>query len=296
MIRAPGWLTLAGRLGRETFDEWRRDHAVQWGAALAYYTAVSMAPLLLVVLVVGGKVFGPAAVEGHILDQMRGMVGEDGARLVQDVLRSSARNDSDTLAATLGLVVLGLGASGVFLHLQYALNHLWGVEPPATGRVRRFLRMRLTAFGMVIASGFLLLVALVVAAGVAAATQFAGRWLPAAWDLTRWAERVISLGMTAWIFAMLFKVLPDRTIRWSEVWVGGAFTAVLFSVGKVAIGFYLGHTALASAYGAAGSLVVFLSGRPKNYPREDGFVSAVSFWPSTGSLASFQDFIPPSKS
>lgn len=245
-------------LARETVRSWSADKAPRLGAALAYYTALSIAPLLLVVIAVAGLFFGDEAARGEIVGQIRSLVGTDGARAIEDILANSRRESSGITATVIGMIMLLLGATGVFGQLQDALNTIWHVEPKSGSGWRGHLANRFVSLSMVFGVGFLLLVSLVLSAGIAAASaalQGIGAGLAIVGHV---ADVVLSLVLVTALFAMIFKYLPNARIAWSEVWVGAFATAVLFVVGKVAVGLYLGHASIGSTFGAAGSFVVLL--------------------------------------
>jgi membrane protein len=229
------------------------------GAALAYYTLFSMAPLLLIVVSVAGLVFGQDAARGEIEAQLRQLIGDAGARAVQDLLVSVRRPAEGTLATAVGLGLLVLGATTVFAELQDALDRIWRV--PARQRVNGWLslvRARILSFGMILAIGFLLMVSLVVSAALAVL----GRCLEPSFGGWLWLASVVSgIGAFALIsvmFALIYKVMPSVHVQWRDVWIGALFTALLFNFGKLLIGLYIGRSGVVSGFGAAGSLVVIL--------------------------------------
>jgi membrane protein len=255
-----------GELLRETLIEWWRDDALRLGAALAYYTIFSLAPLLVIAIAVAGFVFGEEAAQGRVLEQLRGLMGPEGAEAVQRMIeRASLRRDSGLGATALALFTMLLGASGAFGQLQAALNKMWDAPQGAPARkaraagVRGFVRKRVLSFGMVLLIGLLLLVSLLVAAAVSALDAVLVQhvvWLQPLFGVLQF---LLSGGVATLLFAAVYKILPDRDdIGWRDVWMGAVFTAVLFEVGKAAIGLYLGNAGIGSAYGAAGSLVIVL--------------------------------------
>lgn len=248
----------AWHLAKKTFSDWSAARAPRLGAALAYYTALSIAPLLLIVVAIVGLAFGDEAARGQIVGQLQGLIGTEGARAVEDVLQHSRDAESGTLAAVIGGFTLLLSAGGVFAQLQDALNAVWGVEPKAGSGWWAIVKSRFLSMAMVLGVGFLLLVSLVLSAGVAAAGDVLAGLGPVGEALAQAAVAVLSLAVVTVLFALIFKILPDAEIAWSDVWVGAFVTAVLFVIGKVAIGLYLGHASIGSTYGAAGSFVVLL--------------------------------------
>ena len=243
---------------KEIFSEWSEDKAARLAAALAYYITFSLAPLLLIVIAIVGLLFGEEAVQGRVVEQIQGLVGPDGAQLVQTMLQSTRQSGSNIAATLIGIVTLLLGATGVFVQLQDALNTIWEVAPKPGRGVLGMVKDRLLSFTMLLGIGFLLLVSLAVSAGLAALSSFLGDLLPGLFEVAKVLDFVISLGVITLLFAMIYKFLPDVKIRWGDVWVGAAVTSLLFTVGKFLIGLYLGYSSTASVYGAAGSLAVLL--------------------------------------
>ena len=256
MGRAKNWW----RLVRETVTEWWADDALRLGAALAYYTVFSLAPVLVIVIGVSGLVFGEDAARTGLLDQLRGLMGPEGAAAVETVIEGAARHESTSRqAAILAVVLTVLGASGAFGQLQRALNEIWEVADSRNeGGIGRLLRSRLLSFGMVLLIGFLLLVSLVMAALVASLDELLVQRVAALQPLLALVQFALSLGVATLLFAAIFKVLPDTDVRWSDVWLGAFVTALLFEVGKTLIGLYIGNAGVGSVYGAAGSLVTLL--------------------------------------
>jgi membrane protein len=243
-------------LVKTTASEWVADDAPRLGAALAYYTMLSVAPLLVVVAAIGGLVYGQAAARGELAQQLQGLVGRQGAELLQTMLANAYHPAAGVVASVIGVIVLLLGATGVFVELQGSLNRIWGVQGQAPGGVWGFFRTRLLSFLMVLAVGLLLLASLVLSAVLTAVGRhFSGAGSTVLWQVINLA---VSLGVITLLFALIFKLLPDADIAWKDVWVGAALTAVLFTIGKSLIGLYLGTSTVGSTYGAAGSLAVFL--------------------------------------
>ena len=241
---------------KQTFTDWIDDDVPTHAASLAYYTIFSIAPTLIIAVAVAGSIFGAEAARGEIQHQIQGLVGESGAKVIEDMMASAAKPGAGLVASLIGIVILTFGATGVFSALQTALNHIWGVEPKKTNGVVAFLRTRILSFGMVLGVGFLLLTSLVVSAGISAL----GAWLHSGQFERVWqtANFLVSFGVVTMLFAMIYKVLPDIKIAWRDVWLGAAVTAVLFNIGKFLIGLYIGKSSVASSYGAAGSFAVLL--------------------------------------
>jgi len=245
------------QLFKAAFDEWNEDKAPRLAAALSYYTVFSIAPLLIVVIAVAGLAWGQDAVQGHIDEQIQGLVGREGADVIQETLRNVRRPQESLVATVIGLATLLLGAGGVFGQLQDALNTVWGVEPKPRG-ILGTIKDRFFSFTMVVGAGFLLLVSLIISAALAALNNFLTGLLPDAVFVLQIINFLVSFGVVTLIFALIFKVLPDVEIQLSDVWIGAAFTAILFTIGKTLIGLYLGNSGVASTYGAAGSLVIII--------------------------------------
>jgi membrane protein len=235
------------------------DKGPRLGAALAFYTVLSLSPLLLVAVAIAGLAFGEEAARGEIVEQMRGVVGEEGAAVVQQLVARSAATSGKGLMALVGFVVLFFGASGVFVELQAALNTIWQVPGKKTsGGVLGMIRGRLLSFSLVCGLIFLLLASLVVSALLSGMSDRIAGWMPGMTVLAEVLNFLVTLGILTLLFAMIYQWLPETDLSWSDVWVGAAITAVLFSVGKYLIGLYLGTAAVGSAYGAAGAFVVLL--------------------------------------
>ena len=243
---------------KESFKEWKDDDALSLGAALAYYTIFSLAPMLLIAISVAGLVFGREAAQGELVGQMRGLVGQQGAEAIQTMIANAGKQGSGVLGTIIGIVTILFGATGVFAQLQSSLNKIWNVEAKPGKGIWSFLRTRILSFGMVLGIGFLLLVSLAVSAAIAALDTYATGIFPGAEVLIGIVSAIFGLAVITVLFAMMFRYLPDVKIAWKDVWIGAAVTAVLFVIGKVLIGLYLGNSSVASTYGAAGSLVILL--------------------------------------
>lgn len=253
-MNAPG----AWQLVKKTVAEWIEDKAPQLGAALAFYTAISIAPLLVIALAVAGYFFGEEAARGELVGQLRSLVGEQGGQAIEDMVDSADKPGTGSVAAIFGIATLLFGASGVFGQLQDALNTIWEVKPKEGRGVWGFLKDRFLSFAMVLGVAFLLLVSLVLSAALTALSAWTERLPDAVEWLAPIANFAVSILVITLLFAMIFKLLPDVKMAWSDVWLGAAVTAVLFAIGKFAIGLYLGHSSTASSYGVAGSFVVLL--------------------------------------
>lgn len=231
--------------------------ALSRGAAIAFYVVTSLAPVLLIVVAVAGIVFGPDAVRGSLVQQLGGLFGEQGGELIQTMLASSSDKKSGATASVLGAVAVLVTASGVFSEMQTGLNQAWQVKAPDQP-VLLMLRARAASLGLVAALGFLLIVSLAASTALAALGSYLDSLTSFAPLLLAALNTLISLGLFTLLFAAIFKVLPDTPISWREVGIGALVTAVLFTVGKSLIGWYLGTTAASSGYGAAGALVLVL--------------------------------------
>ena len=224
------------------------------GAALAYYTVFSLAPLLLIALAVAGAVFGEKAAHDEVSRQISGLLGSDTAKSIDEMVKGASQKSSEIWASVLGVAALLVGASGVFGQLQLAMNRIWGVEPSPKGGWLKLVKDRFLSLTMVMGTCFLLLVSLLASAGIHALTGVLGEgggWLIA-------AEFVVSLIITTFLFAALFKFLPDTPVAWRDCWLGAWVTALLFGIGKYLIGVYIGQSGISGKYGAAGSVLVIL--------------------------------------
>ena len=242
-----------------TFAEWTNDNAFELSAALAFYTIFSIAPVLLIAVGVASLFLAPDTATNQIVGQMEQMIGAQGANAVRQVIESSRGFGKGVWAVSVGIVALITGATAVFGELQSALNQIWDVKAkPDRGVIMSFIVDRVRSFSIAIGVGFLLLVSLVITALISGLQHYMNNWLPGIPWVWQTANIVSSFFVVAVLFAMIYKFLPDVVISWRDVWIGAAVTALLFSAGKYLIGIYLGRTATASAFGAAGSLVVLL--------------------------------------
>lgn len=248
------------KLLQETFKEWSEDKASRLAAALAYYTIFSIAPLLIIVIAIAGAVFGEEAARGQIVGQIQGLVGPDGAEFIQTAIQNANKPKTGAMASIISIAVLLVGATGLFTELQDSLNTIWEVKPKPGRSVTNMIRLRVLSFAMVIGIGFLLLVSLVISTALAAlVTYFSSNLLPGVDLLWQIINFILSFAITTFLFGLIFKVLPDVEIAWSDVLIGAMLTSFLFSIGRFLLGQYLGNGSFGSAYGAAGSLVVILA-------------------------------------
>lgn len=244
---------------RDTGKEWYEDDAPRLAASLAYYTLLSTAPLSLLCVSVVGFFFGEKAARGQIASQIGTVTGPEAAEAIQSVIQNAHQSDGGVLSTIAGIVLLLVGASGVFGELQTALNNMWGVKPnPQRGAIKDFLFARFLSFTMVLGVAFMLLVSLVVSAALAGVGRVLSDSLPGGELVWQILNFVISLGVITVLFALIFKFVPDAQVKWRDVWVGAAVTSLLFSIGKMLLGLYLGKSTVASTYGAAGSVVAFV--------------------------------------
>lgn len=246
-------------LVKEAAGEWMDDNAPTLGAALAYYTIFSLAPLLIISIALAGIFLGHQAAQGQIFDELRMLVGEEGGRAIQEIVRTAdVEKQTSVLSMILGGVTLLFGASTVFGQLQASLNAIWGVQAKPGRGVRGIIRDRILSFGLILSVGFLLLVSLLLTAVVAAVGKWMGGALPGGEVVAHVLNFTLSFAVITALFAMIFKTLPDVKIAWRDVWIGAAVTALLFVVGKSALGIYLGKSSIGSQFGAAGSLIVLV--------------------------------------
>jgi membrane protein len=252
MFLKTGWEVVS-----ETFSKWIDDKSPRLAAALAYYTIFAMAPTLIIVIAVASTVFGQEAAQGKIVAEIHDLVGREGAEAVETVLKNSAQDDAGPIATLVGFLLLIVGATSVFIELQDSLNSIWGVAPKPGRGILGILKDRLLSFGMVIGSGFILMVSLVLSAAIAALGDWLGNALPnLSVVLLQVVQNVISIAVFTLLTGAVYKVLPDARIAWRDVAIGATITAVLFTIGKFLIGLYLGQSSVSSTYGAAGSLAV----------------------------------------
>ena len=241
---------------KKTWGEFGKDECGVRAAALSYYTVFAMPPILILIVTVVGRLWDPAQVQRALETQFAGIVGQSGAEQIHQMIEHGVNSAGGGLVGTvLGIVGLLLGATGAFMSLQDALNHVWNVKPdPKQGGIKNFIGKRVLSLGMVLGLGFLLAVSLALSAGIAALSNAVGDGIAPV--VAQGAELIVSLGVLIVLFAALFKILPDAKIAWRDVWVGAAATALLFVLGKFIIGLYLGHSKPADSFGAASALAV----------------------------------------
>jgi membrane protein len=243
---------------KAAFNRWNEINAPRLGAALAFYTTLSIAPLLVLSIAIAGLVLGPKAAQGEVMAQVEGLVGREGGRILQSLLLDAGRLSSGLIAAVASISLLLIGASSVFGELRDSLNLVWFARNSTSSGLVQMIKTRFFSFALVLGIGFLLLVSLLFSAAIAAAGKFFGGFLPLPEGVLHLLNGVVSFASVTIFFGLLYKVVPDVRIEWRDVWIGAAVTAALFSIGKLLIGLYLGKAGVGSAYGAAGSVVVFL--------------------------------------
>jgi membrane protein len=251
-------LKTVSAFAREVFDEWSKDDALSLGAALAYYTIFSMAPLLVLVIAIAGLAFGRQAAQGQIVGQIQDAIGPAGAQLIEGMIARASQPSSGVIATVASLVTMFFGASGAFGQLQSSLNKIWGVHGKRGGGIRGQLRRRVSAFAMILGIAVLLLLSLAASAALSFVHGLLAERLPILSKVLPAANFALSFAVITALFAMVLKMLPDVRIEWGDVWLGAAVTALLFTIGKAGIALYLGRAGVTSVYGAAGSLVLVL--------------------------------------
>lgn len=240
----------------QAYYEMLDDKGFKMAAALSYYSAFSLGPLLIIVIAIAGFFFGEDAAKGQIFSELKNLVGPDGAIMIETILKGAASKSTGIFATALSIVLLVLGSIGVFLELQESLNIIWGVELKPGRGIWGFVKNRLVSFSMVIATGFLLMISLVISSVITLLNIYIGEQFPALVPLAYISNNIASIIVITILFALIYKVLPDVNISWKYVWLGAILTSILFTIGKYLIGIYLGSSSYSSTYGAAASLVV----------------------------------------
>ena len=260
MAKRTSFFSNSFSLIKQTFSEWLEDKAPQLGAALAYYTVFSLAPLVLVLLAIVGLIFrnDPGGAWSKITEQMSYFLDKSAVEVVQNIAQKAAQPNKSVLATVIGVLLALFGASGVFGQLQDALNTVWGVKAKPGAGIWGFLRSRFLSFAMVGGVCFLLLVSLTLESFLKGFSHYVQSVLPGGIVIALAVYWVFDLAVVILLFAVIFKFLPDAEIRWRDVWIGAAITAIFFAIGKWALGLYLGSGSAASAYGAASSLITLL--------------------------------------
>jgi membrane protein len=247
-----------GSVLRDTVVDWNDDDAPHLAGALAYYTLLSTAPLVVLCLAIAGAVFGEDAARGEMTQQVQSLIGAQAANAVQSIASSAHSQSGGIIGSIVGIGVGLFGASGVFGELQLVLNTIWGVKPRPGRGVKGFIRDRFLSFTMVLGVAFLLLVSLVVSSVLAGVGHFFAHALPGGEFVWQIVNALISFAVVTLLFALIFKVVPDVEVAWRDVIVGAAVTALLFTIGKTLLGLYLGKSSVASSYGAAGSIIALV--------------------------------------
>jgi membrane protein len=249
----------AWELTKKSMSSWSEDYAPSMGAALSYYTLFSITPLFMIVIAVAGLVFGADAVQGVILAQMQSLVGDEGAKAVQEMLSSANRPSTGGIAAAASIIGLLIGATTVFNELQSDLDRIWRVPArEKTSGLWTLLRTRLLSFGMILGVIFLLTISLVTSAALAALGKWWGAWFEGWEILAHVLDLVVNFGLLTLIFALIYKMIPRVHVGWHDVWIGAAVTSLLFTIGKFLIGLYLGKSDVTSSFGAAGSFAILM--------------------------------------
>ena len=248
------------RFNKQVISEFIADNVLKYSASLAYYTILSLAPLLIIILSITGKLFGEEAVRGELYGEIKDLVGSDAALQVQTAVQNVHLSSDNFFASAIGVVVLIIGATGIFGEIQDSLNRIWGLRLRQTKKVWwKLLIDRLISFSLIISLGFVLVVSLLLNALVAALSVEISSWFSSSGEkLLLVLDNVLSLAITTVLFGTIFKVLPDAKIKWRDVLVGSLITAILFMLGKYGIGFYLGQSNLTNIYGAAGSVIILM--------------------------------------
>jgi membrane protein len=242
----------------ETYQEWSQDNAMTLGAALAFYTTFSLAPILIVVIAIFGYILGEKTVLGEILRRVHEMIGPQGAAAVKTMIADAYRPGAGFVATIIGLAVILIGSTSAFVMLKKALNIMWGAQPSPQSSVWFFLKARLLSFLMILVIGLLLLLSFTLSIALSIVTNFFRTLLPLPPFFIQACDFIFSIFLVTLLFALIYKVLPDVEIVWTDVWIGSIITAILFTLGKFLFGMYLGRSSITSAYGAASSLAIIL--------------------------------------
>lgn len=253
-----GFLKTVVDVAKQTFSEYFADKAPRLGAALSYYTVFSLAPVLVLVISIAGLVFGNDAAEGRIVGELQGLLGTESAQVIQTMLAKANDRGGGVVSTVVGFALLLVGATGVLIELQDAINTVWKVAPKPGRGIKGIIRERLLSFGLILSFGFILLVSLILSALLAGMGSMMSRFIPG-WVVVGYLlNYAVALGIMTALIALIYKVLPDVKIAWRDVWFGALATSVLFQLGKFAIGMYVGKASVGSPFGAAGSLAVLL--------------------------------------
>jgi membrane protein len=243
---------------RAATNSWLADRAPSMGAAIAYYTVFSLAPVLIIIIAVAGLVFGKQAAEGALFDQIAALVGKESAGAVQALLRSASGTASGIIATLVGFFALVVAATGVFGEIQAAFNVIWKTKPAKDAGLWKLVKVRLRSLALIVGIGFLLVVSLVLSALLEGFSFYLNEILPGLPFVLNGLNFLLSLAMSTVLFALIFKILPDALVEWRDVWIGAAATALLFTIGRHLISLYIGSSGVSSVYHAAGTLVLLL--------------------------------------
>ncbi|MEO5783670.1 MAG: YihY/virulence factor BrkB family protein [Ginsengibacter sp.] len=244
---------------KQVFTEFIEDDILKYSASLAYYTVFSLAPVLIVIISICGVLFGKEAIRGQIYSQIKGLVGSDAAVQIQDTIKNIHLTGHNVFATIVSIVILLIGATGIFGEVQDSLNKIWGLRVKTKKTWWKLILNRLLSFSLIISIGFVMMVSLLLNAIVSAFGNFLARYFSEfSVILVQITDSVLTFVITTFLFSLMFKVLPDAKIKWKDVFVGGLITSVFFTLGKLGIGYYLGRSNIASVYGAAGSIMIIM--------------------------------------
>lgn len=244
---------------KQVFTEFVEDDILKYSASLAYYTVFSLAPVLIVIISIAGVLFGREAIQGHIYGQIKSLVGNDAAIQVQETIKNIHLTGNNIFATIISVIVLLIGATGIFGEVQDSLNKIWGLRVKTRKTWWKLILNRLLSFSLIISIGFVMLVSLLLNALISAFGNFLARYFSEfSVIFLQITDSVLTFAITTFLFSLMFKVLPDAKIKWKDVFVGGLITSVFFTLGKLAIGYYLGASNIASIYGAAGSIMIIM--------------------------------------
>lgn len=260
-MAVPNWIPFSRQVVhvmRCAVTEWLAHRASSKGAALAFYTLFSLAPILVLVIAIAGFFYGTDAAQGQLLDELRGLVGKQGAETIQAILAGARNKESGKLATIIATVLLLVGATSAFAELKDSLDEIWDVPPPKDATWWDTVRTRLLSFGLILTLGLLLMFTLVVSAALTVLEKYLGGVWHSATIILGWVAWAISFLVIAVMFGAIYKLLPRVKLSWHDVTIGALGTAIMFTVGKFAIGLYIGNSGTASSFGAAGSLIALL--------------------------------------
>lgn len=258
-MNIPKAIKQIGKLLKETFNEFIDDNGIKLSASLSYYTIFSLPPLLLIIISLCGIFFGDVAVNGEIFKQINGLVGNDAAKQIQEIIKNVRLSNSNILATTIGAIILIIGASGVFAEIQDSINYIWGIKAKPKREIKKYIKNRIMSFSMIGSLGFLLLVGLMVNSVMEVLNKKLVTYFHSDIFYLFYVINIVSMFVTITIlFTLIFKTLPDGKVVLKDCIIGASFTAFLFMIGKFAIGAYLSSTSIATTYGAAGSIILIL--------------------------------------